>query len=214
MATDANDPRPGDLEYTLLRKILNRLSTLSSGGTTGTMAAQNANAVAITGGTITGITDLAVADGGTGSSTQAGARTNLGLGTISTQDANAVTITGGTLAGMTSVAATAVTADAHILTSTSVNAQTGTSYTLLASDNGKVVTLNNAGGITLTVPASLGAGFSCTLIQLGAGQVTVTPSSTTVNSYGSLTKLAGQHATASLFAYAANVFNLAGALSA
>jgi hypothetical protein len=35
----------------------------------GTMSTQNANAVAITGGTITGITDLAVADGGTGRST-------------------------------------------------------------------------------------------------------------------------------------------------
>lgn len=37
------------------------------------------NAVQITGGTITGITDLAVADGGTGSSTAAGALVNLGL---------------------------------------------------------------------------------------------------------------------------------------
>lgn len=44
----------------------------------GTMAGQNASAVAITGGTVTGITDLAVADGGTGSSTASGARTNLG----------------------------------------------------------------------------------------------------------------------------------------
>lgn len=61
-------------------------------GGAGTMAGQNADAVAITGGEITGITnlvatggqitgitDLAVADGGTGASNAGGARTNLGL---------------------------------------------------------------------------------------------------------------------------------------
>jgi len=44
----------------------------------GTMAEQDANAVAITGGSVTGITDLAILDGGTGASTAADALTNLG----------------------------------------------------------------------------------------------------------------------------------------
>ena len=45
----------------------------------GSMADQNANAVAVTGGSVTGITDITIADGGTGSSTASGARTNLGV---------------------------------------------------------------------------------------------------------------------------------------
>jgi hypothetical protein len=44
-------------------------------------------------------TALAIAQGGTGATTQAGARTNLGLGTIATQNANAVAITGGAIDG-------------------------------------------------------------------------------------------------------------------
>lgn len=45
----------------------------------GTMATQAASSVLITGGEITGIVDLAVADGGTGASTAGGALTNFGL---------------------------------------------------------------------------------------------------------------------------------------
>lgn len=51
--------------------------TLSGLPTLGTISSQNANNVSITGGSVTGITDLAVADGGTGASTAQNARINL-----------------------------------------------------------------------------------------------------------------------------------------
>jgi hypothetical protein len=40
---------------------------------------------------------LAITNGGTGASSQSGARTALGLGTMATQDANSVSITGGSI---------------------------------------------------------------------------------------------------------------------
>lgn len=47
---------------------------------------------------------IALTDGGTGATTAAGARTNLGLGSIATQNSGAVAITGGTITGITDLA--------------------------------------------------------------------------------------------------------------
>ena len=91
-----------------------------------------------------------------------------------------------------------------------VNAQTD-SYTLQASDNGKVVTVNKATVATITIPDTLGAEFSCTVIQIGAGQVTFTGSgSMTLRNRQSHTKTAGQYAAASLYVYATNNVLLGG----
>jgi len=91
-----------------------------------------------------------------------------------------------------------------------INDQTGTAYTLLASDNGKVVVLDNASAVTVTVPSGLGAGFNCSFVQKGAGQVTFSASSTTIYNRQSHTKINAQYGVASIVAYVADTFVLAG----
>jgi hypothetical protein len=117
-----------------------------------------------------------------------------------------------TNSGFTATSSNTGTVFAQLGFSLDINARTGASYTLLPSDNGKVVTLNNATAITLTVPAGLGAGFNCVVIQLGAGAATFTASSTTIHQRQSLTATAGQYAVARLTAYAADTFALSGDL--
>lgn len=76
-----------------------------------------------------------------------------------------------------------------------VNAQTGTTYTVLATDMGKLITFNNAGAVAVTVPAATTPGFGTSkmfeVLNLGAGTVTMTPTTSTVN--GAATKTYAQN---------------------
>ena len=119
----------------------------------GTMAEQNANNVAITGGSVTGITDLAILDGGTGASTAANALTNLGAYPAS--NPNGYTSNTGTV--------------------TSVSG-TGTVSGLTLSG-----TVTTAGNLTLggaiTGFATSGANTDITSVTLTTGTITTAPSS-------------------------------------
>jgi hypothetical protein len=98
------------------------------------------------------------------------------------------------------------------------NAQTGTTYTTVLSDAGKLVELNNASAITVTVPTNATAaykiGTQINLLQTGAGQVTVAGTSgVTVNATPGL-KLRAQWSSATLIKRATDTWVLVGDLSA
>lgn len=81
-----------------------------------------------------------------------------------------------------------------------INAQSGTSYTIAASDLGKTVECSNAGAITVTLPNSLPVGFNFSVMQAGAGQVTLSPASgAALHNFDGFTKTAGHYAVLNLY---------------
>ena len=89
-----------------------------------------------------------IATGGTGATTAAGARNNLGLGTMSTQNETAVNITGGNLSGVT-VTASSLTGNVALTNSTATTATAGT-HTLPSSPVGFVIV--NINGTNFKLP--------------------------------------------------------------
>ena len=82
-------------------------------------------------------------------------------------------LTGGTITTSGTISATYV-----------INAQTGTTYTVLSTDASKLVTFSNSGAIAVTLPQATGsfaAGFAFDVQNLGAGAVTITPTTSTIN---------------------------------
>lgn len=138
-------------------------------------------------------------------------------GTIATADIAANAITSSLIAA--NAVTTSQIADRSVgsteLDNLTLNAQTGTSYTLVLTDAHKLVTLNNSSSITLTIPAEASVNFDIgdqvNLMQLGSGQVTVSGGvSVTIRSQGSKLKLNGQYATAVIIKIAADEWVLVG----
>lgn len=100
----------------------------------------------------------------------------------------------------------------YIITADGIVTESGTSRTLSAVDNGKVIYCTSGSAVTITCATGLGVGFSCTIIQGGAGKVTVGPGAATLSSYSGLYSTMGQYAVISAISPVADEFILAGNL--
>lgn len=200
----------------------NNLMTLapvqSVAGRTGTVALSNTDISGLGSAATTASTDYATA--AQGATADSATQPSDNISTL-TNDSNFIDSSGAPVQSVAGRTGT-VTVDAGDLTDgdfggtailgfdATLNDQTGTAYTIVASDAGKVVVLNNGSAITVTVPSGLGAGFNCSFVQKGAGQVSFSASGTTINNRQSHTKINAQFGVASLVAYADDVFVLAG----
>jgi hypothetical protein len=100
-----------------------------------------------------------------------------------------------------------------------LNAQTGTTYTTVLADDGKLVTCDNGSSIALTIPPSssvnYGIGTQINIMQLGAGVVTITAGvGVTLRSAGSKLKTNGQYAVATCCKIATDTWVVIGNLAA
>jgi hypothetical protein len=119
----------------------------------GTIATQNANAVAITGGTISGLgTALAIADGGTGSASASAARSNLGL-----QLGSDVQPFSNELTGIAAATSTGIYVR--------IGAANVTQRSVVTNGNGLVIT--NGNGVSGNISVDINSAGSVSLASLG-----------------------------------------------
>lgn len=99
-----------------------------------------------------------------------------------------------------------------------LNAQVGTSYTLVASDSSKLVTSSNAASVIITIPPSIfAAGEQINVQSIGAGLTSFAAGSgVTITSTGAAPTapiLRAQYSACTVICTASNVFTIVGDLS-
>lgn len=96
-----------------------------------------------------------------------------------------------------------------------LNAQTGTTYTVVSTDVNKLVTLNNASAITVTIPNGVfSVGQQINFLQLGAGQVTFQGDGTSTILSNPGVKTRAQYSITTAICIASNTFLLTGDITA
>ena len=106
-----------------------------------------------------------------------------------------------------------VTAAQYLYTTALFVTESTTARTLTSADHGKTIVCTNASAVTITLNTGLPTCFFVTIIQKGAGQVTVSGTATLEVFTGFAAKTAGQHAQMSVSNYGtSNVYHVAGQL--
>lgn len=132
-------------------------------------------------------------------------RSTLGLGSIATENASDFA----KVSGGNNFNGTQNFGDGTINRfSASINKQTGTTYEIKQSDNGRIIEIfNNDNAILVTIDPLLNIGFNCLIIQTGQGQVRF--GAGIYNRYQH-TKLVGQYSVATIVKIASNMIILSG----
>lgn len=126
-----------------------------------------------------------------------------------TRSSNNISYTAGNIS--TSGALTGGNSDTSSISGFSANiTSVAANYPLAASDNGKVIQSTSATAITITIPSGLPAGFNCTVVQMGAGQITFTG---TYFNRGNFNKTASQYAIVSILHLGSNNIIVSGEMS-
>jgi hypothetical protein len=196
------------------------------GGTTGQILAKASNTnmdfvwTSATAGDITGITATSPLTGG-GTSGDV----TVGIQSASTSQSGAVQLSDSTSTTSSVLAATptavkaaydlAAAATPKLLT---FNAQTGTTYTLVSGDAGKLVTTSNASAVTVTIPPSVfSAGQQINVQSIGVGLTSFAAGAgVTITSTGATAAapvLRARYSAATIICTASNVFTVIGDLS-